>query len=51
MFIERKLNPSTGAVELWWCDWAKGEMTGAKKIYLQKIADEVQSTAAPYGRR
>ena len=28
MFVERKLNPSTGAIELWWCDWEKGSMAG-----------------------
>jgi hypothetical protein len=40
MFVERKLNPSTGAIELWWCDWEKGAMAGAKKLYISKIADE-----------
>lgn len=40
MFVERKLNPSTGAIELWWCDWEKGAMAGAKKLYINKIADE-----------
>lgn len=40
MFVERKINPSTGAIELWWCEWEKGAMTGAKKIFINKIADE-----------
>lgn len=31
MFVERKLNPARGAIELWWCDWSKGSMAGAKK--------------------
>lgn len=45
MFVERRINSSSGAIELWWCEWEKGAMTGAKKIYLNKIADET----APVG--
>lgn len=40
MFVERKLNTSTSAIELWWCEWEKGSMAGAKKVYVNKIADE-----------
>lgn len=45
MFVERKINPSTGAIELWWCEWEKkGAMAGAKKIFINKIADESHAT-------
>jgi hypothetical protein len=47
MFVERKLNPSTGAIELWWCDWEKGSMAGAKKAYINKIADEAVAVGIP----
>jgi hypothetical protein len=47
MFVERKLNPSTGAIGLWWCDWEKGSMAGAKKTYIKKIADEAVAVAIP----
>jgi hypothetical protein len=40
MFIERKVNSSTGVIELWWCEWEKNVMAGAKKIHIKKIADE-----------
>jgi hypothetical protein len=50
MFVERKLNPSTGAIELWWCDWEKGSMAGAKKAYLNKIADEAAPWVYPWTR-
>jgi hypothetical protein len=43
MFVERRINASTGAVELWWCEWGKGDMAGAKKIYVNKIADEADT--------
>jgi hypothetical protein len=43
MFVERRINASTGAVELWWCEWGKGDMAGAKKIYVNKIADEADA--------
>jgi hypothetical protein len=43
MFVERRINASTGAVELWWCEWEKGDMAGAKKIYVNKIADEADA--------
>jgi hypothetical protein len=43
MFVERRINASTGAVELWWCEWEKGDIAGAKKIYVNKIADEADA--------
>jgi len=43
MFVERRLNPSTSAIELWWCEWEKNAMAGAKKIYVNKIADEAHA--------
>jgi hypothetical protein len=44
MFVERRINPSTRAIELWWCEWEKGAMPGAKKIFISKIADESYAT-------
>jgi hypothetical protein len=43
MFVERKLNPATGVIELWWCEWEKNATAGAKKIHLSKIADEASA--------
>jgi hypothetical protein len=43
MFVERRINATTGAIELWWCEWEKGDMAGAKKIYVNKIADEANA--------
>jgi len=40
MFIERRVNTSTGAVELWRCQWENHEGAPAKKHYLGKICDE-----------
>nr|QQZ50554.1 hypothetical protein JKL49_03150 [Phenylobacterium glaciei] len=40
MFIERRVNTSTGAVELWRCQWENHEGSPAKKHYLSKICDE-----------
>lgn len=40
VFVERRINPTTGAIELWWCEWEKSDIAGAKKIYVKKIADE-----------
>jgi hypothetical protein len=40
MYIERKVNASTGVIELWWCEWEKGDIAGAKKNHIKKIADE-----------
>lgn len=40
MFIERRTNPATGLVELWWCDWEVGEGQPTRKVAISKIADE-----------
>jgi len=40
MFIERKINPSSHAVELWRCEWENPEGAPAKKVYLGKIGEE-----------
>jgi hypothetical protein len=40
MFIERKLNSSTGLVELWKCEWGRPGGAPAKKMFLEKIGDE-----------
>jgi hypothetical protein len=48
MFIERKLNPSTGLVELWKCEWGRPGGAPAKKMFLDKIGDE--QPLAPSGQ-
>jgi hypothetical protein len=40
MFIERRINPSNGNIELWQCQWENSDIQAAKKVYLQKICDE-----------
>lgn len=40
MFVERKINPSSGIVELWSAQWENHEGGPAKKVLLGKIADE-----------
>lgn len=40
MFIERRVNPSSGTVELWRCQWEYGDGKRAKKAYLGKICDD-----------
>jgi hypothetical protein len=62
MFIERKINQTTGEVELWTCEWENHPGVPAHKAYLSKVGDEqplepknkaVMSTAAicwSYGR-
>lgn len=40
MFIERKINPSSHAVELWRCEWENPEGAPARKVYLGKIGEE-----------
>lgn len=40
MFVERKLNQSTGAVEMWECEWENRAGAPAKKVFIKKIADE-----------
>jgi hypothetical protein len=41
MFVERRINPSDGAVELWRCQWENHDGGSARKVYLSKICDEV----------
>lgn len=43
MSIERKLNPSTGTLEFWWCEWEKNAMAGAKTVFINKTADEAHA--------
>lgn len=40
MFVERRLNQATGAVELWWCEWEIRPGEPTRKVALSKIADE-----------
>lgn len=40
MFIERKINKSTGLVELWYCDWKNGKGSEAQKVWIEKVCDE-----------
>lgn len=40
MFVERKINPSTGSVELWWYQWENQIGSAAKKVLVAKIGDE-----------
>ena len=40
MFVSRRLNPTTGAVELWRCEWENQAGAPARKVFLEKFADE-----------
>lgn len=40
MFIERKINQSTGTVEMWACEWVNQDNAPAHKSYIQKVGDE-----------
>lgn len=40
MFIERRINPSTGVVELWRAQWENVQGSPARKIHIDKICDE-----------
>ncbi len=40
MFIERKINNTKKVVELWKCEWENHTGRAAKKVFLEKIADE-----------
>lgn len=40
MFVERKINQSTEAIELWECEWAYPPGEPAKKIALRRIGEE-----------
>lgn len=49
MFVERRLNPSSGTVELWRCQWENHEGEKAHKVYLAKICDEQSVPVVPHG--
>lgn len=40
MFIERRVNPATSQVELWRCQWENVAGAAARKVFLEKVADE-----------
>lgn len=40
MFIERRINSSTGVVELWNCQWENSGEDAARKVWVGKICDE-----------
>jgi hypothetical protein len=40
MFIERKINSATHAVELWKCDWDTSPDHAAKKVFVEKVGEE-----------
>ena len=40
MFIERKINSTTHAIELWKCEWENHEGQVAKKVFIEKIGEE-----------
>ena len=40
MFIERKLNPSNGQIELWACEWQNRAGGRPQKLFVSKVADE-----------
>jgi hypothetical protein len=40
MFVERRINQTTGTIELWWCEWEVSPGVAAKKVLLSKISDE-----------
>lgn len=40
MFIERRINSATDAIELWKCDWEIHEGHPARKVFVEKIGEE-----------
>lgn len=46
MFYSRKLNPDTGKVEVWECEWSNPGTGMAKKSFLRKHSDE-ENTELP----
>jgi hypothetical protein len=40
MFVERRVNGASGAVELWKCEWENRKGQAAKKVFLEKIGEE-----------
>lgn len=46
MFYSRRLNPETGKVEIWECEWSEPGTGIAKKEFVQKHCDEGQLEVA-----
>lgn len=46
MFVERRINNSTGQIDLWKCDWENRKGAAAKKLYIEKIGVEETLEAA-----
>ena len=40
MTVERKVNPTTNVVELWYCEWEMSDGKKTKKKLIEKIGDE-----------
>jgi hypothetical protein len=49
MFTERRINQSSGIVELWRCEWENHEGEAAKKVYIDKIGVEQPLTTNTTG--
>ena len=47
MFVERRVNQTTGLVELWRAEWENHPGQPAKKVFLTKIGDEQPATPDP----
>lgn len=47
MFVERKFNQSSGAVELWKCEWENRDGQPARKVFIEKIG--VEQPISPEG--
>jgi hypothetical protein len=47
MFYSRKLNPESGQVEVWECDWSDPGTGMAKKEFIRKHCDEGQLEIVP----
>jgi hypothetical protein len=47
MFVERRINSATDAVELWACEWENSVDGSARKVYLHKLGDEQPLKADP----
>lgn len=47
MFYSRKVNPETGQVEVWECDWSDPGTGMAKKEFIRKHCDEGQLEVVP----
>lgn len=45
MFIERRLNATTGTVELWKCDWENAPDALARKVTIERIGEERKAVA------